>query len=51
MHNYGIRGSVTKMVNTDGKLVQGYSYDEFGDTAERGDKTFKQRKIYRCCKR
>lgn len=41
LYNYDIRNSVTNIINPEGKLIKGYSYDEFGDTAERGDKTFK----------
>ena len=40
-YGYDTRGSVNSIINPDGKLIKGYSYDEFGDTEERGDKTFK----------
>ncbi|GLC31550.1 DNRLRE domain-containing protein [Clostridium omnivorum] len=40
-YSHDTRGSVSNIINPDGKLVKGYSYDEFGGTEERGDKSFK----------
>jgi|LSQX01.2.fsa_nt_gb RHS repeat-associated protein len=39
-YNYDIRGSVTSIINPDGTLVKGYTYDEFGRTHEVGNPLF-----------
>ena len=33
-YNYDFRGSVTNIINPEGKVVKGYDYDEFGNTKE-----------------
>ncbi|MEI5908515.1 DNRLRE domain-containing protein [Bacillus spongiae] len=40
-YHYDSRGSVTNVLDPEAKRVKGYEYDDFGNSKEVGDKTFK----------
>jgi RHS repeat-associated protein len=45
-YHYDVRGSVTNILDPDALRVKGYTYDEFGNTIDVGDQSFKNEVKY-----